>query len=210
MRLLKMTIALCATLALANVDAQAADTSYNPDRLPDAQLAQVADLCVNVMGLNPQEGPVGGVYRGTPHLDDGVNHYQACVAALSDSLQDVAAANGATRVKADCRAKGLASGSSGFAECVLRGIDSASRMKATTSTPAGTGDAVSAAAVGSTATEAAPATRPTNFFLDSPSVTRSKEETACARLGLVPPGGEFAKCVRLLHDNFFAIDNPIS
>jgi hypothetical protein len=204
MRFLKMTIALSGALALPNLGARAADIPYNPDRLPAAQVAQVADLCVNVLGLNPHEGPVGGIYRGSPHLDDGVNHYQACVAALSDSLRDVAAANAAAQTNADCRAKGFASGTPGLATCVLRGMDSSSR---TQEMPAGAATPTDA---GTPAPAVAAAARPSNFFLDSPRVTRRKEESACAQLGLVPPGGEFARCVRLLHDDFFSIDNPIS
>jgi hypothetical protein len=204
MRFLPLTIALSGTLALVSGGARAADTSYNPDRLPAAQVAQVAEACVNVLGLNPHEGPVGGIYRGSPHLDDGVNHYQACVAALSDSLEDVAAANRAAQATDDCRAAGLAAGSPGLAQCVLRGIDSPSRTKATVAA-----DAPAAGHTPAAAGTTAAAGRPSNFFLDSPRVTRRKEESACARLGLVPPGGEFAKCVRLLHDDFFSIDNPI-
>jgi hypothetical protein len=199
MRFPSLAIAAYVGLAWASPGARAADASYNPDRLPGDQVARMADLCVNVMGLNRHESPVGGIYRGSPHLDQGVNHYQACIAALSDALQNQAAASAARQATADCRAQGLVSESAPLAECVLRGINSPAKVGASSAT-----DTVAMTA------NVAPSAAPSNFFLDSPRVTRRKEESACAQLGFVPPGGEFANCVRLLHDDFFSIDNPIS
>ncbi len=49
-----------------------------------------------------------------------------------------------------------------------------------------------------------------SFFYASARESRHREELACAQLGLEPPNGHFADCVKLLQDNFYAIDNPIT
>jgi hypothetical protein len=192
-----LVLTVVALLALTSLDACASDRPYNPDAIPAARLAGIQDICVHVLGLNPRESPVGGVYRGAPHLDPGVNHYQTCVASLSDSWQRVENSRIVHQADQACRSRGLPADTAQFALCVL---DSTNTKRSNETAP----DAVPTSA---TIAAAAPVT--SNFFLDSAGVTRRKEETACALLGLEPGGGEFANCVKLLHDNFYAIDNTI-
>jgi hypothetical protein len=173
---------------------------YNPDHLNVDQAARIADICRTTVGLNPKESPVLGVYLGSPHLDPEVSHYQACVAGLSDSVQ--AATEGQIAVQADqtCRSKGFDAASAGLAECVLQSLR--------TMPAASTDQAIQKGAALVSQSDAPPVTQ--NFFYASPRETRRREELACARLGLEPPYGAFANCVKLLNDNFYAIDNPIS
>jgi len=172
---------------------------YNPDHLRDDQAGTIANICQGTLGLNPKESPVLGVYMGSPHLDAQVSHYQACIASLSDSVQRVTDAATAGQADQECRARGFGSGSPALAECVLDRLhDERNSISASTS-PAG---AITAAdslqhPVGS-------------FFYASAGETRRREELACAQLGLEPPNGHFADCVKLLNDNFYAIDNPIT
>lgn len=189
----KTTLFTPFVIAFAGISACVAATPYNPDKLPQEQMVRINEICRDVMGLNPQESPVGGVYRGSPHLDPGVNHFQACVASLSDSVTTTAAAQAAKPPRADCGARSMQPNTPQHAQCVPQ--TTASRPLVLTTTAAAT-PVQSPRQVG-------------NFFLDSPRQKRLKTEVACAQLGLDPPDGAFAQCVKRMHDNFFSIDNTI-
>lgn len=172
---------------------------YNPDHLGDAQVSRIAGICQTTLGLSPKESPVLGVYLGSPHLDAQVSHYQACIASLSDSVRHVADAAAADQADQDCRARGLGPGSPALAECVLDRLHDDGRSAAAAAAPMAAVTAPDGIRhpVGS-------------FFYASARESRHREELACAQLGLEPPNGHFADCVKLLQDNFYAIDNPIT
>jgi hypothetical protein len=195
----KMWAAAVCAVAFASATACASTGPYNPDSLGSDQVAQVAEICQTVMGLKPSDPPVAGDYRGSPHLEPGISHYQACIASLSDSLQDVNDAHVVSQADADCRAKGLKSDSADLAECVLNSVETKPNLVATK---------VSTVASSPNSAKAMPVSVG-NFYLASPHETRRREELACARLGFEPPKGAFASCVKLLDDNFYAIDNPV-
>jgi len=191
--LLKTTLVASFVIASGGVTACVAATPFNPDRLPADQMVLVNHICRDVMGLNPQESQIGGVYRGSPHLDPGVNHFQACVASLSDSLNATAKAEAANQAQRDCDARGLQPATAEHAQCMLQAMQSRPVI-------------LTATAVTTPQTKPGPVS---NFFLDSPRQTRRKTQVACAQLGLDPPDGAFARCVKRMQDNFFAIDNTI-
>ena len=190
---------LVCAVACASMTACASTGHYNPDNLGSGQIAEVAEICQTVMGLKPSDPPVPGDYRGSPHLEPGISHYQACIASLSDSLQDVNDAHVASQADEDCRTKGLKPDSADLAECVLKSIEAKPRSATTEASilasPPNSAK-VMPVSVG-------------NFYLVPPHETRRREEMACARLGFEPPNGAFASCVKLLNDNFYAIDNPV-
>lgn len=178
----------------------ASTVPYDPDHLGAAQIARISDICQTTMGLSPKESPVLGIYLGSPHLDREVSHYEVCIASLSDSLLSVAQEEAASKAHQECLAKGLPLGSADLAVCVLERVKVNSVMSSASD---------SSQAVRSENSAYEPrAVR--SFFYASPRETRRREEKACARLGLEPPYGAFAKCVKLLNDNFYAIDNPVS
>jgi hypothetical protein len=78
--------ALC--VVAATCAAAAPSSVYNPDHLPDAELAQIVDICQNVLGLKPSERPSVGIWPGEVHLPPIVSHYQGCIVSLSNSLQE--------------------------------------------------------------------------------------------------------------------------
>lgn len=130
-RVLKATAAGTA-VCMALVGCAVASSDYNPDSLPKEQVERIAQICQNVMGLNPSEPPVSGVHPGTPHLDPNVSHYQGCVASLSDSAQRRSDASAARQARLNCRAQGLEPDSPELALCVLRRAESYSASAAST------------------------------------------------------------------------------
>jgi hypothetical protein len=171
---------------------------YNPDSLATAQIGKIATICRTVMGLNPNEPPVAGLHPGTPHLDPGVSHYQGCIASLSDSLESVLDSRAAKQADADCRNKGLQSGSSELTVCILQTAvtnPNGTAAEAKKSAPLLSEEATKLIQVGS-------------FSYASARETLRRERLACAQLGL-EPGGGFARCVKNLETTFFAIDNPL-
>jgi hypothetical protein len=196
----KIWAAVVCAVTVASATACASTGLYNPDNLGSDRVAQVAEICQTVMGLKPTDPPVAGDYRGSPHLEPGISHYQTCIASLSDSLRDVNDAHAASQADDDCRAQGLKPDSADLAECVLESIKTkpnSSAPKVSTVASAPNNGRMTPVSVG-------------NFYLASPHETRRREEIACARLGFEPPNGAFASCVKLLDDNFYAIDNPVS
>jgi hypothetical protein len=192
---LYITASACALAGASAVGC--ASAPYNPDHLRATELSRVAGICQSVMGLSPEERPVGGNWLGNDRLDYWTSHYDGCVLSLSDSLQSAASSEGAQQAEADCRAKGLPNGSPDLALCVLQAISSrpeptGSRESVATATP------VSAqfAATGS-------------YYRASPHETARREQVACAALGLSPARDAFKSCVRSLNDTFYSIDHPI-
>lgn len=183
-----------ATSACASAAARSAD---NPDGLAQPELVRVSGLCQSVLGLSPDDRPVAGLWRGNPHLPAVVSHYQACVAALSDSLQQARAARNASEADASCRARGLAADSPALARCVLQRLHNR----------AAAGEAGVALPLADSAPPPARAHR--SFYTSSPAELQRREQLACASLGFEPPAGEFSRCVSLLRDDFDAIDNPV-
>jgi hypothetical protein len=184
--------------AFASIAVGATTSPYNPDHLGNDQVAQVAGICQTAMGLSPKEPPVFGIPLGDPHLDRNVSHYQVCIASLSDSLQSLAESRLAQQADQECRAEGDASHSPELAACVLQRVDASPKPGAANASNPTVG-----------LESAKNETRAGDFFDASPHETRRREEVACARIGLEPPYGAFANCVKLLSDNFYAIDNPI-
>ena len=164
--------------------------AYNPSGLDGAQLGRVQSICRSDMGLWADEPPIPN--PGDPRLDPLENHYQGCVASLSQSLRSVAASQGLAQADHDCRARGLADGSPDLAECVLDGERR------------GAASGMTAIPVSDEAARVAPR----SFYTAAPHEEARREELACARLGLNPAGAAFDDCVTNLRDTLYAIDNP--
>lgn len=190
-----VSCAACATLLGC-----ASAAAYDPDHLGTARVTRIAEICQTTLGLSPKEPPVLGVYLGSPHLDREVSHYQVCIASLSDSVLDQAEQAVASEAHRQCRDKGLSPGSEDLAVCILQRVEADSQHT------------VASAFNGTVMREEKSyQSRPVqSFFYASPRETRHRVELACARLGLEPPYGDFAKCVKLMNNNFYAIDNPIT
>ena len=191
---------LAASLLIATSTAAAAATPYNPHGLPAPQLAHIDTICRETMGLSPREAP-SGVWGAAqdPHLDPGENHYQGCVASLSDAQRNIDETREGLRADADCRARGLADSSPGLAVCVL----GAQRAKASHIEAAE--NAVNAP------TAAVKASHwPGSFLTASPRESKRRERLACAQLALEPMYPAFQACVAHMDDVFFRIDNPQS
>ena len=86
-----LQIAAC-ILAAASLTAIGCATAapYNPQRLGAEQLSRIESICTNTMGLNDWEAPSTswGAARNAD-LDPGENHYEGCVASLSEAQQTV-------------------------------------------------------------------------------------------------------------------------
>jgi hypothetical protein len=179
------------------VGACAATPTYNPDGLDGAQLARVADVCQNVMGLSPSERLTGGTWIGAENLDYWTSHYRGCVLSLSDSVRGVADERATNAAHDGCVAQGLKPGSPELALCVLgaakrQSPSVAERLDAGFATP------VSA--------QLPPVSK--SFYSASPHETARRERVACAALGLEPTNGTFASCVRELDGTLYSIDHP--
>jgi hypothetical protein len=177
-------------ISAASIAGCALASPYNPAGLSEGQLSRISDICQSAMGLSPNEPPILG--PGDPRLADGENHYQGCIAALSDSVSRVGEAYGAVRADQDCRARGFAEGTPGLAECVLRSERTEASVRPMSATPVSDEEAVA----------------PGSFYRARPHEETQRVELACARLGLNPVGEPFDDCVKEMKDTFFAIDNP--
>jgi hypothetical protein len=186
-----------AAVAVMSASACAAATPmFNPDNLQDAQLARVAQVCQNVMGLSPSERLIGGQWLGDSRLDYWTSRYRGCVTSLSDSVQSAGESQAKEAADRDCRAKGYATGSPDLALCVLQGA----REVRT---------AASAQNVNQQGAEPLPAASGSLFYA-SAHERRRREELACAALGIEPTGDAFKACVNDLQNTFHAIDTPIN
>jgi hypothetical protein len=163
----------------------AAQPPYNPYHLASNPRTRVGELCEKVMRLRPQEPLQPGYWPGDPDPGFWTNSYRACVATLSQSLAQTAAAQESARTDARCRARGYRSGSAELATCVLTETD----------TRADSPPAAAGAALAPHLTEPLPA-----IF------SARKEEWVCAQIGLEPPGEPFSRCVKALERALLAKD----
>jgi hypothetical protein len=183
----------------ASIASCASAAPFNPAGLSGDQLSRVADICQSVMGLHASEPP-SGVWGAAvdPRLEPGENHYQGCIASLSNSLRSAGDARGLMRVDDGCRAKGFGSDSPELAECVLQSRQTrspSSDFGSQTFAATPVHDAPGRGAVGS-------------FFSARPHEATRREQLACARLGLNPAYASFDSCVKDMDDTFYAIENP--
>jgi len=192
-RLLKGTS--CAATILGVSARATPPLAFNPDHLNSERLSRVADICQTVMGLSPTEPLSGGYWRGDDQLRYYTSHYRGCIRSLSDSLIGKVDARAARQADAQCRASGEPNGSPALALCEL---DATKRIAATLPGPSVAIDSKVALPAASR-----------SLFYASPEETVSRENKACAALGLDPSGGAFTSCMENLDRTFFAIDNPI-
>jgi hypothetical protein len=200
MSLRKKLFLMSAACALAGASAVGcATTPYNPNNLRDAELARIAGICQNVMGLSPSERPTGGNWLGNDRLDYWTSHYRGCIVSLSDSLTHARDTTAGQQAEEECRAKGLLRGSPELALCVLQ---TAGKRPAPTAAPETTASAAllrqQFAATGS-------------YYRASARETARREQVACAALGISPTDeNAFVSCVKSLSNTFYSIDHPIN
>src|SRR5580693_3268295 len=160
---------------------------YNPVSLGADQLGAVSEICRSTLGLRSSEpeGPVWGAEMN-PGLTSGENHYEGCIASLSQTLRGMSTASTEVRAAQDCRERGLKSNTPALAECMLDVIDG----------PAAQGAATRETQVAAGTTDAAPRPFPGSFFNAPNGELRHREQLACARLSLTPGSAAFDDCVR--------------
>ena len=167
----------CAVLASC-----ASAPPYNPNHLSAEPLAQVADVCQNVLGFRASEPLTDNPWPYNPDSSSSTNRYQGCIATLSNGLNRVEVARAASQAEQDCRSRGLVAGSPDLALCVL-GVENEP---------------------GSPPKTLVASLDPKPFLLSSgPRSPRaraavSKEQLACADIGIDPNDAEFASCVQRL------------
>jgi hypothetical protein len=190
--------AIAGALAMCvSAEASSAAPSYNPDGLDTVQLTRVLDVCEHVLGLRASEPLTGGVWIHANRLDYWTSHYRGCVLALSDAVINSTRAGKADDAHRSCEAKGLKVGTPDYGSCML----SAMRQ----------GSAAASAKVDANLAEpesAEVAQQSTSFFSSSPRTTASREELACASVGVDPAGPAFETCVKELDSILYAIDHP--
>jgi hypothetical protein len=194
-----LTIALASVLAGANIASCASAAPYNPQNLDAARLGRIAEICQTTMGLKDWEAPspVWGAAQD-PHLDPGENHYEGCIASLSDAQRGADQDQEVARADTSCRARGYGEGSPDLAECVLH--SEGARMSSAQS--------VDQPYHGARLSRAANRSPVSSFYTASPGEIARRERAACAELGLNPLYAAFDNCVAQMDDTFFRIDNP--
>jgi hypothetical protein len=197
--LASMLTAASSAIAVLGIAACAAATpAFNPDGLQQAQLAHVAEVCQNVMGLSPSERLSGGNWLGDSRLDYWTSRYRGCVTSLSDSVQSVGDLQAKQQADRTCRAKGYADGSPDLALCVLQTARQTQGSASAQQT-----------LVSQHSAEPVP-TASGSLFYASAHERRRREEQACAAVGIEPTGDAFKACVNDLQKTFHAIDTPIN
>lgn len=171
-----LTASACAALASC-----ASAPPYNPNHLSADQLSQVGGVCENVLGFRASEPLTANPWPYNPDSSSSTNRYQGCIATLSNTLSQIEVAHTARQAEQDCRSQGYVAGSSDLARCVLAFRDE----------PASPSKALLASL------------DPKPFLLSAgsrpsgaPAV--SKEQLACADIGMEPYGAQFANCVESL------------
>jgi hypothetical protein len=101
--------AVAALAALALVGASAA-APYNPDNLPNGQVAGIGEICHSVMGIMPN-----------------TEQYQSCLESLTDSASRLDQGYAMSRARVACLSQGLRPGETNFSECELRVSEAAAR-----------------------------------------------------------------------------------
>jgi len=172
------TASACAALASC-----ASAPPYNPNHLSADQLSQVGEVCQNVLGFRASEPLADNLWPYDPDSSSSTNRYRGCIATLSSTLRQVEIARAERQAEQDCRSQGFVAGSSVLARCVLGVKDE----------------------TGSQSTTLLASLDPKPFLLSSRSrssnvlATVSKEQLACADIGIDPYGAEFASCVQSLN-----------
>jgi hypothetical protein len=185
-----LAIAGSLLIASAGIVRCASAEPYNPQHLDGGRLGRIADICQTTMGLSASE-PYSMVWGAAqdPHLDPGENHYQGCIASLSDAAADADAGRATVRADLTCRAQGYRDSTPGLAECVLRSE----------------GEQRTAQPVDDPVLEGRKAS---SFYYASPHTIRQRERLACAEVGLNPVTAAFDNCVSRMDGTFDRIDNP--
>ena len=169
-----------AALACVSIAAYAIQPTYNPQHLNAAQISQVDKICQTVMGLRPSDALTDNLWPGNPDHGSSTNEYRGCVASLSQSMENIAAARAESQADQNCRAKGFEPGSSDFAVCALQAVEAKSGS-----------DRIQLASLDAKpfigqARKDASAAIPGSV---------SKERLACAEIGLEPKAEAFTSCV---------------
>jgi hypothetical protein len=154
---------------------------YNPDHLKTAQAKKIGQICEDVMGLRSTDELVKNESPRDPDPAANTNDYRGCVAALSDSVLESAAAHTEAGADRKCRAKGLQSDTSELADCVLQGV---------AETP-------ESARLESVKLDVTPF-KASEALDPATSETARREQQACAQVGLEPGGTRYANCIHRL------------
>jgi len=171
-------------IVCATITSCASGPRYNPDHLGAAQVTNVAKICQNVVGLQPSEPLVDNLWPGDPDPELSTNNYRGCIASLSNSLRNSAAARAQMQADRNCRSKGLQADSSQLATCVLHALETAPKS----------------ASIQAASLVVTPYDAKTSGSDDSiPEILR-RERLACAEIGLEPAQRAFASCVNGLKD----------
>jgi len=188
-----VTATALALILGASLSSAAFGAPYNPQHLGFAQIERIDNICQTTMGLNDWEA-LSNVWGAAqdPHLDPGENHYQGCVASLSDAQRDLDQDHATVRADVACRARGYREGSAGLAECVLHGQDAPMAAEPVDEV---VGPPANPSKVGS-------------FYTAGPHTIAQRERAACAQIGLNPVYAAFDNCVSHMDDTFYRIDNP--
>ncbi len=131
-------------------------------------------------------------------MDPGENHYEGCIASLSESLRSMNSGQLLARADATCRAQGYDENTPGLAECVLQS-QGQSRVSP---------GVVDQAAYARLSPAAMAGVRTNSFYTARPGEVSRRERQACAQLGLNPIYGTFDSCVSNMDWTFYWIDNP--
>jgi len=169
-----------AALACVSIAVYGSEPTYNPQHLNAAQISQVDGICQRVMGLRPSDVLTDNLWPGSPDHGASTNEYRGCVASLSQSMENIAAARAERQADQNCRAKGLEPGSSDFAVCALQAVEAKS----------GSERIQLASLDAKPFIEQARKDAPT-----AASGSVSKERLACAEVGLEPQAAAFTSCV---------------
>jgi hypothetical protein len=195
-----VSTATAAVIASLCVWGNASAATYNPDHLGGGQIDRVTGICQSVLRLHPSDPPESVRDSVTdPRLEPGENHYEACVATLSDSLRRVNDTHADASADANCRRQGYASESPALAECILN-----SRGAARANGPQADDASYQTAPAGRYGDTG----KRDSIFGPSPAETSRRVELACARIGLNPENQAFDDCVKQTKNTFFAIENP--
>ena len=169
-----------AALACVSIAVYATEPTYNPQHLNAAQISQVDGICQRVMGLRPSDALTDNLWPGNPDHGSSTNEYRGCVASLSQSMENIAAARAESQADQNCRAKGLEPGSSDFAVCALQAVEAKPGSEQLQLA------SLDAKPFIEQARKDARAVVPGSV---------SKERLACAEIGLEPKAEAFTKCV---------------
>jgi hypothetical protein len=186
-RSIAWTQLLAVTLAFAGC---ASNAPPYPQHLSITQVGQVAEICKEVMGLDPTEPLVANLWSGDPDPDSMTNNYRGCVASLSSSLEGVPAAWGQRLALDHCRASGLEPGTSELGTCVFRTVEATSAS-------------VAAETAFLVVTPFGDLPEPAS---SSASLAGRRERLACAEIGLEPSQRAYESCVSGLRDVLAAND----